>query len=368
MKVLFWVCLLLIGYAYIGYAILLAVEALFRKRPILRAAVEPSVSVIIAAKNEEKNLPAKLQDLQRIDYSQDRLQVVIASDGSTDRTVEMLEEATGVVPVVLAVSGGKARALNAAVAQATGDVLVFMDVRQQVDSDAVKRLVACLSDPYVGAVSGELLLETAAGSDSPEALGIYWRIEKLIRRLESESGSVVGVTGAIYAMRKELFVPIPAGTILDDVYVPMQVVRKGKRVVFEPSAIARDRVFKEKGKEFARKVRTLTGNYQLLRLAPWLLTSRNPLLFRFISHKLLRLLVPMLMVLLLVASALTDGVFYKTIFVLQLLFYCLAAAGKLSPPAKKLKVVSVANTFVMLNVAAAVAFYNFVSRRDNVWV
>jgi poly-beta-1,6-N-acetyl-D-glucosamine synthase len=138
--------------------------------------------------------------------------------------------------------------------------------------------------------------------------------------------------------------------------------------VFEPAAVAHDRIFEQKGKEFARKVRTLTGNYQLLRLDPWLLTARNPILFRLISHKLLRLLVPVLLLMMFVASGLASGTFYKTVFFLQVLFYCLAGAGRLIPPSKQWRVVSIANTFVMLNIAAAVAFYNFVTRRENVWV
>jgi hypothetical protein len=148
----------------------------------------------------------------------------------------------------------------------------------------------------------------------------------------------------------------------------MHVSRMGKRVVFQPSAIARDRIFSEKGKEFSRKVRTLTGNYQLLRLAPWLLSPANPLLFRFISHKLLRLLVPLLLILMLAASAVSGGPFYRTVFWLQILFYVLAAFGTLSPPTKKFKPVAIANTFVMLNAAAALAFYNFVAGRNRVWV
>jgi hypothetical protein len=148
----------------------------------------------------------------------------------------------------------------------------------------------------------------------------------------------------------------------------MNVARMGKRVVFQPSAIARDRVFSEKGKEFSRKVRTLTGNYQLLRLAPWLLSPANPLLFRFISHKLLRLLVPVLLILMLVASAVAKGPFYRAIFWLQVLFYVLAAIGMLSPSTKKFKPVGIASTFVMLNAAAALAFYNFVAGRNKVWL
>src|ERR1019366_8436105 len=161
--------------------------------------------------------------------------------------------------------------------------------------------------------------------------------------------------------RRELYTEMPPGTILDDVFVPMNVARRGKRVVFQPSAIARDQFFSEKGKEFSRKVRTLTGNYQLLHLAPWLLSSKNPLLFRLISHKLLRLQVPFLLIIMLLASAMSGGEFYGVIFWLQILFYILAALGLLSPSTKNLKPVAIANTFVVLNAAAAIAFYNFVT-------
>ena len=143
----------------------------------------------------------------------------------------------------------------------------------------------------------------------------------------------------------------------------MNVARAGKRIVFEPSATARDRLFSEKGKEFSRKVRTLTGNYQLLRLVLWLLSPTNPLLFRFVSHKLLRLLVPLLLILMLGASAISSGPSYKAIFWLQILFYVLAILGTLSPSTRRFKPVAIANTFVMLNAAAALAFYNFVAGR-----
>jgi hypothetical protein len=186
--------------------------------------------------------------------------------------------------------------------------------------------------------------------------------------MESASGSVVGVTGAIYAIRRELYTNIPEGTILDDVFVPMYVAAQGKRVIFRPAAIARDRIFSEKGKEFSRKVRTLTGNYQLIRLAPWLLSAKNPLLFRFISHKLLRLVVPFLLLIMLLGAGMAPGALYRSLFWIQVLFYALAAMGILIPSARKIKPVAMANTFVMLNVAAGVAFYNFVSGKNRVWV
>jgi poly-beta-1,6-N-acetyl-D-glucosamine synthase len=366
---LFWLSLASAAYAYFGYAIWLWIYVRFRTRPVHCAPITPAVTMVIAARNEEANLPAKLENLYSLDYPKHLLQIVIASDGSTDRTAEILREHRAtVVPIILDINHGKAVALNAAVAHSTGEILVFLDARQTVELNAVSELVSCFADPEVGAVSGELLLETESGIPDENALGIYWKIEKIVRKLESASGSVVGVTGAIYAIRRSLYREIPPGTILDDVFVPMNVARTGKRVIFLPTAIARDRLFSEKGKEFARKVRTLTGNYQLLRLSPWILSPANPLLFRFISHKLLRLLVPLFLVVMFVTSALLPGRFYRAVFGLQILFYLGAVFGTLNPAIRRFKPVAIASTFVMLNIAAVLAFYNFVSGRNRVWV
>lgn len=368
MRLIFWLCFGITAYAYFGYVVLLRLYASVRRRRVLAGATTPHVSVIIAARNEERNLPAKLQNLQELAYPPERLQIVIASDGSTDGTNTILRQhASEVVAVILDRSAGKANALNEAVRASSGEVLVFLDARQSVDRRALRELVSCFADPSVGAVSGELLLAGQAGKKIETALGIYWKIEKAVRKLESATGSVVGVTGAIYAIRRELYQPIPVGTILDDVFVPMNVVRSGKRVIFQPTAIAYDQIFEEKGKEFSRKVRTLTGNYQLLRLAPWLLSPANPILFRFLSHKLLRLLVPVLLVLMLISSAVAGGAFYLTVFVLQIVFYGLAIAGTAGPSMRRLKPVAIANTFVMLNAAAALAFYNFLKGRTSSW-
>jgi poly-beta-1,6-N-acetyl-D-glucosamine synthase len=368
MKLLFWVSLGTVSYTYVGYLILLAVYARLRRRPLHRGQVLPTVSIVIAAHNEEKQLRSKLRNLESLLYPQDQLQILIASDGSTDRTADILcEFSAWVTPIILDQPRGKAAALNEAARLATGEILVFMDVRQMVDADAVSELVVCFADPGIGAVSGELLLEPATSGAAHDGLGIYWRIEKAVRKLESRSGSVVGVTGAIYAIRRELFVEIPQGTILDDVFVPMNVARQGKRVVFQPSAIARDRIFVEQGKEFSRKVRTLTGNYQLVRLAPWLLSPANPLLFRFVSHKLLRLLVPFFLVAIAVSSAFLGGGFYKMALTVQLVCYGMAALGALRPSSRSVKPIAVAYTFVVLNLAAVAAFSNFAQGRNKVW-
>lgn len=369
MKLVLWICLAVIAYAYFGYAICLRLQVRLKRRPIFRKPLSCNVSIIIAVRNEEANLAAKLDNLGRLNYPHDRLQIVIASDGSTDGTVNILcEHASTIIPVILGQSNGKAYALNEAVKRATGEILVFLDARQIVDENAISELVSCFADSSVGAVSGELLLDPISTGPSSDALGIYWKIEKALRKLESASGSVVGVTGAIYAVRSELYREIPRGTILDDVLIPMNVARMGRRVVFHPAAIARDRLFTQKGKEFSRKVRTLTGNYQLLVLAPWLLSPANPLLFRFVSHKLLRLVVPLLLILTLATSGFSAGTFYRIIFWLQVLLYFIAILGAVNPPARRFKPVAMANTFAMLNVAAALAFYNFITGRNKVWV
>jgi len=321
----------------------------------------------MSVRNEEKTLPAKLDNLRRLDYPRNRVQIIIVSDGSSDGTVRILREHDYMLqPIVLEPARGKAAALNEAAKWATGEILVFTDARQLIDSDAVSELTACFGDPKVGGVSGELILE--GDSDSPSnALGTYWKIEKLVRKLESESGSVIGATGALYAIRRSLYKEIPPATILDDVVIPMNIVRQGNRIVFQASAIARDRLFTEKGKEFSRKVRTLTGNYQLLWLEPWLLSPANPVLWRYVSHKLLRLLCPWLLILMVIASGMSVGPIYQVAFAMQVALYSLAVFGALFPFARRFRLVSATNTFVMLNAAAALAFYNFVTGKNVVW-
>ncbi len=362
---LFFLSLAIVLYAYAGYWILL--RAVSRRKPVSAAAgTAPVISILIAARNESANLMTKLRQLRNLTYPRHLIETIVVSDGSTDDTAAVLARFPEVKAVLLPVSGGKANALNKGVQHATGELLFMMDARQQIDPDALARLIPPFADPAVGAVSGELLLENEDGTPSGEALGVYWKIEKAIRHLESGSGSVVGVTGAIYMMRRDLFVPMPAGLILDDVFLPMQIVRQGKRVLFQPAAIARDRIFDEKGKEFRRKVRTLTGNLQLIQAAPWLLSLKNPILFRFVSHKMLRLVVPFLLLVMLVTSGACPHPFMHFLFAAQLVFFALAILGMLLPTCRRLRLFALPATFTMLNAAAAMAFYKFLARKS-VW-
>ena len=367
----FWAATLLIAYTYAGYPLWLWARGYWRPRSIAAARIEPSLSIVMVVRNEERNLRAKLENLMNLDYPESQIEIVVVSDGSTDGTESILHEyaqSPRVKAMFNQLSRGKASGLQDALAIAGGEIVVFTDARQKIERGAMHALVANFADPQVGCVSGELMLGDPEAGEKNGGMGLYWRIEKMVRELESASGSVVGATGAFYAVRRELVPSVPAETLLDDVYIPMEVVHAGKRVVFEPQARAWDEPDLGAEREFARKVRTLSGNYQLLQLQPWLLTSANPIRFEFISHKMLRLLVPFALLGALVSSGWVTRPFYRAAFVLQLAFYALSLAGlakmNLGPIARA---ADAAFTFVVLNSAAAVAFAKFVTGRKVAW-
>jgi poly-beta-1,6-N-acetyl-D-glucosamine synthase len=369
---IFWIAAALVAYTYVGYAGWLRLRMLWRSRPVLRGQVTPFVSVVMVVRNEEKILESKLKNLLSLDYPEDRLQIVVVSDGSNDGTEQILREYSPnerVQVVLNQLSKGKASGINDALGVAQGEVIVFTDARQMIDGSAVRLLAENFADPDVGCVSGELMLGDPENGESGKGYGLYWQIEKQIREMESASGSVVGATGAIYAARRELLTNLPAGTILDDVYLPMEVVRQCKRVVFDDRAIAWDAPHLGAEREFSRKVRTLSGNYQLVQFAPWLLGDENPIRFEFISHKLLRLGVPVALAALLIVAPLLRSPFYKVIFLAQVIFYALSliSLARLAQRGILARVADAAGTFVLLNGAAVVALANFVSGKRAAW-
>jgi cellulose synthase/poly-beta-1,6-N-acetylglucosamine synthase-like glycosyltransferase len=335
MKILFWLSLVLVAYVYVGYPLLIAAWARVRPRTIRRVRVStpaPGVSVIVAARNEAHRLPARIANLLDQQYP-GPIQIVVVSDGSTDATAAALAPFGPRVELVEIPASGKPAALNMGVARARHDILVFADARQTFDRDVLRSLVENFGDESVGAVTGELLLDCESdpqGSSVGESVGAYWRYEKWLRRQESAIWSTLGATGAIYAMRRSLWRPLPASTLLDDVLAPMRVVLAGCRVVFDDRAKAYDRVEPDAAGERRRKVRTLAGNYQILTLEPALLNPlRNRVWLQYLSHKLGRLLVPYAMALLLVANVALAraGILYMAALGAQLGFYGLAAYG-----------------------------------------
>lgn len=369
-SVLYWSSLGLVLYTYAGYPLLIGTLARLRPRRSRAADIEPTVSVVLAVHNEEASIATKLDNLLGLRYPADKLQVVVVSDASTDATEAIVARHADrhprrVVLVRLESKSGKAEALNRGMERASGEVVVFCDARQRVEPDALRALVPHFADPTVGAVSGELQL---AGERGP---GVYWRYEKLIRAAEGRVDSVVGATGALYAIRRHLFQEIPAGTLLDDVYTPMQIVLQGYRVLFEPGARVHDQEAELKG-EFSRKARTLAGNFQLVRLLPRLLNPlRNRLFVQFVSHKLLRLACPFALATLFASNVVLVGTgapgwpLYVATLVGQLAAYGLAIKGAVEGEQAG-RAARVSHTFVVLNLAAVEGLRRFV-RGELAW-
>jgi len=332
-EALFWSSFIYITYVYMGYPLLLVAWRRLARRPVHKRYQEPSVSLVIAMHNERLHVERRMRNVRELDYPADKLRVIVSLDGPTDGTDTLVRDyaAAGVEVVHSPVRQGKAAALNSAVARAQGELVLFADARQQFERNAVRELAANFADDSVGAVSGELILLDAQAREASDGVGAYWRYEKQVRVLESDIHSVVGATGAIYAIRRDLFRLLPPDTILDDVAIPMRIVLEGKRVIFDPAARAYDVVSETPEVEYRRKTRTLSGNYQLFAqmpelLAPW----RNPVCLQLLSHKLGRLLVPYCLVVLLASNLfLLDG-FYLVLFASQVVWYTLAAAGWLA--------------------------------------
>ena len=375
MKPLFWFSVIVVLYVYLGYPLLTAAWARTAKRATRTRGFPdgcwPSISIIVAARNEARRLPARVANLLAQEYPGER-EIIVVSDGSSDAPAAALASFRRYVRLIELPAGGKPRALNAGVLAARGDILIFADARQLFAANALVELVANLADPSVGGVTGQLMLDSefdSAPTDSTvgDGVGLYWRYEKWIRRNESRLRSTLGATGAIYALRRSLWRPLPADTLLDDVLAPMRAVLAGYRVIFEERAIAFDCASKDAASEARRKTRTLAGNYQILGLEPRLLVPFvNPVWVQYVSHKVGRLIVPWVLIALLGASVslAPAGYVYMAALVLQVGFYGLAAAGGwLSVGEKPARL---ALTFVMMNYSA-IAGLAALRRGREVW-
>ena len=351
-----WALAAFVVYTFAGYPIAIWLWGHFTRNPPRRTGrFDGSFSIVITAHNEERRIRRRLQELSKCTGGGQRRaeSIILVSDGSTDRTAALARRIEGVSVIELPVQLGKAAALNAGADASKSDVLVFGDARQRWAPDAIERLLENFADDRVGGVSGDLQLEVG-GTTTTRGVGLYWRVEKWLRGQESRIHSCVGVTGAISAVRRDLFPRLPDGTVLDDVYWPMAVVAKGFRVVHDERAVAFDSLPPLAMAEYRRKVRTLVGNYQLIRLQPSLLVPwRNPVWVQFVSHKVLRLLSPWALLLLLgVTSWLGHIPYQRAAFILQSCGYAYAVMALDSRWGKRLPFGSAAAAFLVVNVAA----------------
>ena len=287
----FVLCAAFVLYVLIGYPAALAMWARFFPKPISKVFLPRRVSVVVPVRNGARWVVPKLDSLLASKYPCDLLDILVVSDGSTDETNSLVAQYSDQRVRLLALPpGGKAIAVSRALAAVEGEIIVLTDVRQTFDQEAIQLMVSCFADKDVGVVTGELVIREGNSRDEYNT-GLYWNYEKWIRRNLNRLNVMLGATGSIYAIRRELSVIIPADILLDDVYVPFTAAFKGYRIYFEDQAKAYDLPTSLKS-EFGRKVRTQAGVYQVIQRFPALLSPANPRFIHFVSHKFGRLLLP----------------------------------------------------------------------------
>lgn len=367
---LFWSAVFIIFYTYIGFPLIVVLRGLWLGRPYKQEGIVsyPSVSIVISAYNEANSIADKLDNILSMEYPRECLEVVIASDGSTDGTDAIVEgyQEQGVKLLSLP-RLGKAAALNAAVAASKGEILVFSDANSMYKSDAILELVRPFADAKIGGVAGNQVYrsDTSAGS-SRDGERAYWNFDRMLKSFQGKSGNTLAATGAIYAIRRALFRPIPDG-VSDDFVTSTGVIVQGYRLVFAPDAIAYEPVAATSKAEFGRKVRVIIRSWSAFIYMRELL---NPFRYRFyaiqlFSHKILRYLVVIPLIILFLVSLLlwNAGPFYQLATIMQVLFYSFALLGLWLGQTRfgHIKILTIPFYFCMVNAASLVAIIKVVS-------
>ena len=353
-------------YIIILYPLLINWLARFRPRPVLRKEQTPTVSFIIAAHNGEAFLESKLRSIFELDYPQGQIQTIVVDDGSLDRTGEIAESFGNRVDLIRSPKMGKAGALNQGMQIATGEFFVLTDVRQRLAPDSLRFLLQNFGDPAVGVVSAELQIQ--AGSSNEEAdTGAYWRYERWIRLNLSAVDSIFGASGSYYAIRRELAVPLPSNTLVDDMYIPLAAFFRGYRLIVDRRAKMYD-LPTNLSTEFGRKVRTLAGNYQILGFYPQLLDFRNRLWFHFVSYKLGRLFLPFSLLACAISSLCEGGKFAVLSGLIQAGVYGAALLDPKIPPKNVMKrLTSPIRSFLVMMAATLCAISIWFVPPEKLW-
>ena len=360
----FWIAVALILYTYLGYPAVLMALRLVIHREVRKQPIRPSVSLLIPAWNEAAVISRKIANSLALDYPADRLEIVIACDGSTDGTAaraQRLADGRRVRVLAFAEHRGKMATLNASVPELRGEIVVFSDAAAMLAPDSLGCLVEDFGDPAVGAASGRYTVVRAGDARTGASEDLYWRYETFLKTQESQLSSTLGAHGHLHAIRASLYPYPPAAAINDDYLIPLSVLAKGYRAVYEPAAVVYEEACEMSG--FGRRVRVMAGNVQQLREIRKLMRPLRPLpFFFFLSHKAARLLAPFAMLTALVANAcLLGSPFYVAVFCGQAVFYLLACSGALWRLRPKLLMLPF--YFSMINAAAFVGFYHALGHR-----
>jgi cellulose synthase/poly-beta-1,6-N-acetylglucosamine synthase-like glycosyltransferase len=367
LEVLLWTSLGLVAYAYFGYPLLVWLLArFFGRRELPPAAPQscPTVSLLICALNEEACIAERVLNGLDQDYPADHLQVVVASDGSTDRTAEIVHEIALKFPgrVILhdfSVRRGKATALNTVIPTLESELVVLSDANTSFDRHAVRNLTRWFARSGIVAVCGQLVLRDPATGRNVDS--VYWRYENFLKNCEAAVGALLGANGAVYAIRRHEYIPIAADSIIDDFLIPLQLkLQTGGRLIYDADAVAVEETPPEIADEFRRRVRIGAGGFQsLCRLWPLLLPSSGMTAVAFLSHKLLRWVTPFFLLVALIANALLLGQqpAYRLLFALQAAFYTAAGIGHFVPGHSTApRLLRLTTLFTSMNVALAFGF------------
>jgi cellulose synthase/poly-beta-1,6-N-acetylglucosamine synthase-like glycosyltransferase len=364
-EIVFWLSAAALGYTYVGYPLLLVAASRLRPRPVRRAAVTPSVSVIITAYNEERDLAAKLENTLALDYPRGLLEIIIASDCSSDRTDEIARSfsSRGVRLHRQPVRRGKTAAQNAAVELARGEVILFSDATTMYQPDVLRVMTPSFADPSVGCVAGRLVYVDPADSGVGQGARSYWGYETFLKTHESRVSSLIGASGCLYAVRRSAYVPL-YDEACSDFIIATKMVEQGLRTVYEPAAVSTEETNRRSDKELRMRVRVIAQTYTDL----WRHRSMlNPLRGGFysvqlLSHKVMRYAVPVFLVAIFAASAALAprSWFYAAAFAAQALLYAAAGASALLERAgRRSRLLALPGYFVLANWAAVLAFFKF---------
>lgn len=376
-KTTFWTSAFLLFYTFFGYPIFLNVVTRFIRRNLSNNDNEegdelPFVSLLIPVFNEDSVIRRKIENSLSIDYPRSKMEIVVASDGSTDDTNRMISAYSKkeIRIILYKKRRGKSEVINRTVPKLIGDIVIFSDASAMLETDAIKNIVEDFRDSDVGCVSGKYVLVNGDESNRGNGEGMYFKYETNIKSKESEFNSILGAHGSLYGIRKKLFKPLKKGTINDDYIIPMQIVDQGFRSVYENSAIAKETARTTVRGEMKRRIRINTGNIQQLFLLRHLLNPlKGKIAFQFISHKLFRILSPLLIIAMLISSMISEGMFYKFVFVMQLLFYSLGIINYyLEKHNIKIKILSIPFYFTFGSTAILRGIYNyFFMEREVLW-
>jgi len=368
LELVFWTSVSLWLYAQVGYPLLLT---LMSRRPIPRTDTSdlPEVSLLIPAYNEQRVLAAKLQNSLEIEYPRQRMEILVASDGSDDETVQIAASfaSQGVQLLAFPDRRGKASVLNDAIAASHGDVVCLCDANVLFEPQSLRKLVAALADPSVGAASGDVRIASHESNFGQGEAG-YYRLERRIQLAETRIGSMMGVDGGMYVVRRELLEPLPPDTILDDFVISMRVLRAGQRVVYVHDAIAHENGTPNATQEFRRRVRVAAGAVQSMARGEFPPLSQPVHFWQYVSHKLLRWLGPVWLIAIAVCSLLLihQGFIYRLAIFLQLLVYSFAFVATFSLTVRATRYGGVAFYLAMSHVAMALGLLKGLAGRQRV--